>query len=72
MGQLYCEKLRKIIGRHPMEGQKTLSCYKPSWTEGLTEGDNEDLSDGSPFFKFAPRSHVTNNDRLTPVQSVVI
>jgi hypothetical protein len=22
-----------------MEGQKTLSCYKPSWTEGLTKDD---------------------------------
>jgi hypothetical protein len=24
---------------HLMEGQKTLSCYKPSWTEGLTKDD---------------------------------
>jgi len=39
----------RLADRHPMEGQKTPSCCKPSWTEGLTEDDATEIGLKDPL-----------------------
>ena len=43
MGDFIVRREGGLANRHPMEGQKTPSCCKPSWTEGLTEDDATEI-----------------------------